>query len=348
MARVLAPILARLRGSTSAPSRARSHDADETNRRARAKALADAIDRAMHMGLWGQAERIARSASRIGPTSSRLTERLARLRLAQDDAEVALAIIDGCAEMTASLRMLRAACLMQLGRKQEAHADLLRWSKKSASPIDARLMLALLEWEAGDDCAATLTLMRNLKHLEDPRTLELLLLIAVAQDRRDRARFWARRLQEVSVFGIGSPYLNLLCCSLQVPPGRDAAEPTDAQVTMLAMELISAEQVIPSLVEAQRHHPSRGAATLLYRAIKHALDDLTDQARAAEALAKLALLLEEPAAAEHWARKGLERNPMSATLTMLLQHLKLAARPRKRQAHPVARSAAPDRREKAA
>jgi len=224
--------------------------------------------------------------------------------------------------------MLRAACLIQRGHKQEAHADLLRWSKRSASPLDARLMLALLEWESGDHHTATLTLMRNLKHLEDPRTLELLLLIAVAQDRHERARFWAQRLHEVSAFGAGSKYVELLTCSLHVPPRHGSGDPTEAQVNRLSLELISAEQVIPSLVASQRLHGEPAVVTLLYRAIEKAVGDLSDKARAAEALAKLALLLEDLPAAERWARVGLQHNPLSATLTMLLGRLQRASQSR--------------------
>ena len=289
-----------------------------------ARGLADAIDRAMDMGLWEHAERIAQSALPLAPTSARLGERLARLRLAQGRPETALAIIDSPwaqGERHASLRLLRAVCLVQIGRKEEAHSDLLRWSKKSTAPLDARLMLSLLEWEAGDDHAATLALLRNLKHLEDPRTLELLLLIATRQERPEQTQVWARRLRECSAFGGGSAHMHLLCDSLMLPQLRAQGEPTDEQTNMLAMEFIAAEQVIPTLVAAQQFRPQRDVANLLYRAIEQALDDLTNRFNALEALARLALILDDRTEARRRAEEALRHNPMSASLAMLLEEL---------------------------
>ena len=163
----IASLLARFRRTDRPTDRSAPAAASPAEKALTARALADAIDRAMDMGLWEHAERIARSALRLAPASARLSEQLARLRLAQGRPETALTIIDSPwaqGEMYASLRLLRAVCLVQVGRKQSAHSDLLRWSKKSTAPLDARLMLALLEWEAGDDHAATLSLLRNLKH----------------------------------------------------------------------------------------------------------------------------------------------------------------------------------------
>ncbi len=319
MPRILDPILARLRRKRAKP--AAESGASTAERRLNARALADAIDRAMDMGLWGHAERIARTATALAPESPRLGERLARLRLAQGDPETALSVIDGYPTRTASLRMLRAACLVQLGRKEEAHSDLHRWSKKSASPMDARLMLALLEWESGDDHAATLGLLRNLRHMEDPRTLELLLLIAVGVKHDERAQAWVERLREASAYGAGSPYLRLLCYSLGLPRKATAEEPTERQANLLAMELIGCEQVIPSLVEAQRLRPQPETADLLYRAVEMAMEDLTDEVRAIEALARLAVVLGNFDTARQWAETGLERNPMSASLAMLARQL---------------------------
>lgn len=316
----IASLLARFRRTDRPTDRSAPAAASPAEKALTARALADAIDRAMDMGLWEHAERIARSALRLAPTSARLSEQLARLRLAQGRPETALTIIDSPwaqGEMYASLRLLRAVCLVQVGRKQSAHSDLLRWSKKSTAPLDARLMLALLEWEAGDDHAATLSLLRNLKHLEDDRTLELLLLIATRQERPEQAQVWARRLRECSAYGAGSSYLHLLCDSLMLPQRRSQDEPSPEQVDMLAMELIAAEQVIPALLAAQQLRPQPDVANLLYKAIEQALDDLADQLRAFEALARLALILEDREAARQWIEQALHRNPMSASLAML-------------------------------
>jgi len=101
MPRVLRPILARFRRAAATPPRRAADRPDVRDDRGKARALADAIDRAMQMGLWEHAGRLARTAARLAPQSSRLSERLARLRLACNDPETALAIIDGCRETTA-------------------------------------------------------------------------------------------------------------------------------------------------------------------------------------------------------------------------------------------------------
>jgi hypothetical protein len=290
-----------------------------------ARSLADAIERAMDRGLWEHAERIARSALPLAPTSTRLSEQVARLRLAQGRPETALNIIESPwargGELQASLRLLRAVCLVQVGRKEEAHSDLLRWSNKSTAPLDARLMLALLEWEAGDEHAATLTLLRNLKHLEDDRTLELLMLLAVRQGRHEQSRVWAGRLRECSAFGAGSPYLQLLFDSLLLPHKGEMSEPRPDQVDTLRLELIAGEGAIPTLVAAQKLRPQRDAARLLYRALAQALEDLNDAQPALEGLARLALVLEDPEAAREWIEKARQHNPMSASLAMLREEI---------------------------
>jgi hypothetical protein len=320
---LLAPLLARFRREASAPQQSATMSPAET--RLAARSLADGIERAMDLGLWEHADRIARSAMRLAPGSSRLSERLARLRLAQGAPEAALGVIEACHETTASLRLLRAVCRIDLGHPQPAHSDLLSWSKRSSAPLDARVILALLEWNLGDEHAATNALLRNLRHLEDPRSLELLVLLATKQGRRGQSAAWAARLRECARFGRGSAFTEVLLCSLGLPPDPSRAAPSEAHVEQLALELVTAEQVIPPLVEAQRRRFDADVADLLYRAILRARGELVDHVQALDALARLALLLDDRAAAERWLREGLELNPMSASLRMLERELEETA-----------------------
>ena len=71
-----------------------------------ARRLGEAIDRAMDLGLWEHADRVAATALRLAPSHPSLTERLARLRLAQGRCDLALASIDGCRARTAELDTL--------------------------------------------------------------------------------------------------------------------------------------------------------------------------------------------------------------------------------------------------
>src|SRR4029453_17641159 len=152
-------------------------DASGRDEREVARRLADTIERAMDLGLWEHAQRVAESAAQLAHRFPHLADRLARLRLAQRDPQSALNIIDSCAVRPASLRLLRAACLLQLGQRIEAQLDLQEWSRRASAPLQARYMLALLEWHAGDAHAAMEALRRNLRQIEDPRTLTALLLI---------------------------------------------------------------------------------------------------------------------------------------------------------------------------
>jgi tetratricopeptide (TPR) repeat protein len=246
---------------------------------------------------------------------------LARLRLAQGDPETAIRVIDGCRTLPASMRLLRAACNLFLGARAEADIDLLRWSARASAPLDARLMLGLLEWRRNDD--AVETLQRNLRHLEDPRTLQALLLISVHRGRHEQAEAWARRLRASCTSGgrgaAGSA--DLMLRSLGMAGISPHQKPTAEQVNALAMELITFEPAVETLTEAQCRRPHLPTASVLRQAIAQALPDLCDPASALHALARLSILQGERSAALDFARRGLAENPMSAPLSLLVDEL---------------------------
>ena len=176
MVGLLRPILRPLRRWLSTVKPVDTSGPQTAPQRRLARRLADAIDRAVAMGLWDHADRLARTAAPMAPDNPRLVEPLARLRLAQGDPERALHMIDTCRTRPASLRLLQATCLLFLGARTDAHLDLYRWSSRASAPLDARLLLGLLE-RGTDDSTAIRTLQRNLRHLEDVRTLQALLLM---------------------------------------------------------------------------------------------------------------------------------------------------------------------------
>jgi tetratricopeptide (TPR) repeat protein len=314
---ILAPILRPLRRWSSTGRQ----EPGAASRPRLARRLADAIDRAMALGLWEHADRLARTAASLAPGHARLSEPLARLRLAQGDPETALQVIDGCRSLPASLRLLRATCRLQLGARPEAQLDLQRWGTRSSAPLDARLLLGLLEWRDGDD-AANRTLLRNLKHLEDPRTLQALLLVSLHGGRDEQAASWAQRLRICYAGGAtGGQTIDVMLESLGLPGVQRDAEPTREQVAALAMELITFEPAIETLTEAQHRKPHAPTMTLIRRAIEQALPDLCDTASALFQLARLSLLAGDPESSRHFAQRGLEENPMSAPLAMLLGRL---------------------------
>ena len=322
MVGILRPILRPLRRWVSTGRAGDRRTAVTPPQQHLARKLADAIDRAVALGLWDHADRLARSAAPLATGYPRLVEPLARLRLAQGDPETALRMIETCRTPPASLRMLRATCLLFLGSRTEAHLDLYRWSARASAPLDARLLLGLMERD-GKDATAVRTLLRNLRHLEDPRTLQALLLISTQRGRPEQAEVWAGRLRNGGPGGSegAAEISDLMLQSLGMPGLRADTEPTADQANALAMELITFEPAIATLTEAQRRRPHLPTALLLARAIEQALPDLSDQATALHAMARLSVLLGDYEAARSWARQGLAANPMSATLVLLVEEL---------------------------
>ncbi len=268
--------------------------------RAIARELAALLDRAMNLNQWAHAERIAHTAARLTRDHPILAERLARLRAARGEFEIALTIIDSCITQPASMRLLRAICLLQLGRRHEAHLDLHEWSRRSSAPLHARLILALLELDEGDDEAAAIALQRNLRQIEDPHTLAALLLMAVSRGRSTLAGLWARRLR-AAIASHPSPALfhtMLAACGFAQ---REAGVPdSPAAAATLATELIGNEHLLPALVEAQRLEGDHAAARLLINALRQAVDELDDPCAACAALADLYVMLGEREVAAAW------------------------------------------------
>ncbi len=318
MPSILAPIIGGLRRWVS-PGGAPSSPPGPTRRNARR--LAVAIDRAAAQGRFRDADRLAAHAAHLAPGHARLSESMARLRLAQGDPETALAIIDAARTTPAGLRMLRASCLLVAGARHEAHSVLHRWSAGASAPPEARLLLGLLEWQGGDHAAAARTLKRNLKHLEDRRTLEALVLISLHRGQTKAAEVWARRLRAAAGTGSDGPEVELLLRSLGMDGLGREATPSAEEVSALAMELITFETAIRPLVEAQRRRPHLPTARLLCAAIEQALGDLHDTAAAFEGLARLWVILGDVTSAAAWANRGLARHPMSAPLSLLHQEL---------------------------
>jgi hypothetical protein len=303
----------------------------------------------MALGHWDHADRLARTAASLAPGYPRLAEPLARLRLAQGDPETALRVIEGCRTLPASLRLLRATCNLFLGARAEVDLDLHRWSARASAPLDARLILGLLEWRRDDD-GATRTLQGNLRHLEDPRTLQALLLVCLGSGRDEQARTWARRLRNGCAGGgrsvAGS--IDLMLRSLGMAGVRPDEQPSTERVNALAMELITFEPAIETLTEAQRRRTHLPTVRLLRLAIEQALPDLCDSAEALHALARLSILEGDLEAAREFTRLGLDENPMSAPLTLLFQELSGTTPPDGGAAAIPVQPPAPAAREKAA
>lgn len=289
-----------------------------------ARRLAEAIDHAVERGMLRQARRLADNAVRLAIHSTRLADRIARLRLSQDDPEGAMSIIDACATQSGSMRLLRIACLLKLGRLADAHMQLNEWSGQSTAPLAARRALALIESVHGDRAAASAAVLRNLKHVEDPASLEIFTVLAGAEQEGDRARTWAERLRRACIVSRATVDVDVLCESLgmQFNGANAVIEPTVIQVQTLAMELTASPESLQELVVHQEHTFQPQVAELIRRATEQALDELEEASIGCEALARLSRLFGNHDAALSWAERGLQSNPMSASLTLLLNELR--------------------------
>jgi Tfp pilus assembly protein PilF len=303
--------------------------------------LCAALDRAQFLGLRDHADRLADSAVRLATSHAGLAERVARWRYGQGRFEICLAILDVCRFRPASLRLLRSACLLRLGRWLDAHLDLRRWSNHSSAPLDARVLLAMLEWEQGDLAAASRLLQRNLRHLEHPATLQALVLLALERGRRDDAATWAQRLAHASTSRLTRSLLRSL--GFADRPADEA--PAARRVEALAAELVLFESLIPTLVEADARRRRPATALLLEQAIERAMPELADRAAAAESIARLALRRADLRAARMWTQRGLAMNSLSAPLTLLLHEIESRA---DRREAPAAATSSPRRRSRAA
>lgn len=249
-----------------------------------------------------------------GPPAAvlRELEQAARADLAADRPEVALARLDTVSAPNASLRLLRDTCLVLLDRRAEAHADLHLWCKRNAAPLDARILLALLEWDAGETGAARSLLQRNVRHLADPRSVSLLLLDALergddpaTQNELLHLTTWcrpARAVTDVLRFSLGMARL---------PDPREAPE---MLVGQLANELMADETAIATLARRSSFVADQPRAALFARAVERALPELSDRATACEALARVAIARGHGAEGKQWISRGLRIDPRHAGL----------------------------------
>lgn len=286
-----------------------------------ARELSQALDRLMQRGQWEQASRTAQTAIRIAREHPMLCERIARMQLAQRETEASLNLIETCCERTSSLRLLHVACLLQLGRRHEAHLELRHFAMKSCAPVQARLLLGLLEWHSGDTRAAHEALTRNNRQIQDPHTLLALALINMVAGNLEQAVRWAQSVQQSGAWSADAPLFQAILHSVGLPFEVEPSAPAVDQIEALAVELLANEQVIPALVHAHQSQCDWLRATLLARAIEQALPDLEDRAGGYLALCDLYAAIGDADEAASWLRKGAAACPMSVALARRINEL---------------------------
>ena len=290
-------------------------------RRSRARVLAIAIEDAIIRRESARARRLASQTELLLPHSLRLREAVARVHASGGRFGEAVSLLCSAPLRTQSSTLLLVACLLRQGRRREAHAQLRMLCQNDATaPSEARILLAHLEHDLGDNHAAVESLLRDLRHGESPRTIEQLVLLSAIEGRLDAARRYAARLEHAVGFRTSAGRIAHLLGSLSIRPAIELV-PAPQEMNQLAMEITVREEVIPALVAAQEIRPARSMVALLRRALEQALPDLDARTLAMEGLARLCRIEGHPAAALGWIDAALAIDPHRHVLHQLRQEL---------------------------
>ena len=252
-------------------------------------------------------------------------ELAARAHLSAGRPDRAAHIVESLADPTSSTRLLTSVCHCLCARKAEAQLSLYSWARDHQCPTDARVLLALLQLDDGHTELAIENLQRNLDQIEDPRSIQLMIVIHLLAGRFGEAQSWAVTLRETAPAWTQQDDLANWLEALGFADVTTIEKPPARLIDHLALELIAYEASIPSLTVAQNLESDLTNAWLLIHAIKRALPDLEHPIIAIESLARLLLVVDEVDEARRWVQRGLAEHPLSAPLAMLLTEVGPAA-----------------------
>ena len=291
--------------------------------RLQARRLAAATDacRDLRIALWtGDVERAAR-AIRKGLAGDAAHPEFIELRawyaLQAGCTDQALEVLEKYARPTARLKLLTQAMRCLAGRKAQAHLELSQWARQDDCPTLGRVLLAWLDLEADQPEHAAAALQRNLARGLDPMTGQLQVLVDLAQELPEATREAAERLLHQAGH---DPSTRRFLGSLSLTETASKHIPLET-VEQLAAELIGEPQLIPTLVRAQQINPQSSQIDLLRRSLARVVSDLDAPYVAIEALAELAVVADDADDARRWIQRGLQEQPFSARLAILLDNL---------------------------
>lgn len=258
---------------------------------------------------------------------SRLGDILARWHLEKGRPNQALNILENLAlDSTSSIRLLANICRCIANRRTEAFIDLLHWMDDPSCPVAARVLFALLQIiDNANRQVAVQTLIQNIKQIADPVSLQLLILINVEAGRIQEAEYWLDKFSNTATTWINQNQDHLWLTKLGMSNQNRVLQPPAHMIEVLAVELQGDENLIPSLVAAQYHSPDASYIQLLRAALKKALPELEQQISAIEALAQLAIITGDYNSARTWINRGLEQNPLSVPLAIMLSEISSAS-----------------------
>ncbi len=218
-------------------------------------------------------------------------------------------------------RLEELATLCVDGDATAVELDLSEWVRQPDCPAPARVLLATLlarrgEWRQARETLGEVLLAEI--HLHDPRLVQMLVGLLLAQGLEDSAQRLAVGLRHMRADDPrAAEWAQLM--ALDIPD--QVAEPVEGDAATLAAQLRQQPGVIPSLVFAQKIEPHQREIALLRDALSRAegdMEKIEHHAMACLALAELAELADDPADARRWAERGLVLEPYSASLAMVL------------------------------
>jgi len=299
-----------IRGSAASPGTGPASATDD-------RRLASVIARAARKGHSRMADRLSIRALPRLHASTCLTEEVARHHLRQKRPHRAINILDASPRPTDSRRMLRALALVEAGRRDEAMLDLASWARDGAAPIDALLMLAEAAWDTGDHCQALELLHRSLTIAEDPRSIELLMLLAIERNRPLSARRWFERLRESRDMLLNPAPLRVLGALLDLRGEDVTPRVTPRQVRTLAMEIGGNPGALDALVRRAISSKRPALIELVHDAAMHADAEISQTAAGAAARVQCLTALGRHGEAAALLREARAAHPLSAVLARL-------------------------------
>jgi tetratricopeptide (TPR) repeat protein len=276
------------------------------------------LELALRDGHLDAAEHAIARAMSVDPTLPRLTELRAWFSLRRGAATEALKVLETEPALSTRLKLLLQLVRIQAGQKALAHLELNSWARQPGCPATAKLLLAFLDADRGDHLAARRLLMQAMRNDSDAELLEMTIVLDILCDMPDAAEAHADELAERSNDDpLTRPFLETICLREH---GRPQTVSTDS-TERLAAELAESPEVITTLVVGQRCQPRTDRIELLCEALNRVVDDLSDPQPAVEALAELEQLRGRVTESQHWAWRGLQINPLNASLALLLHEL---------------------------
>ncbi len=253
------------------------------------------------------------------PQHATLHELSAWCQLIEGRADLAVESLSRDARNVARRRLLLNVARCQSAQKQAAHLDLLAWNREERCPTEARLLLAILEAEAGNREAARAILTESLQHDADTLTCQMLVLLELEDETKAIPN--SRSVNLLAHAFSHDAAVDRWITSLELPAPAALPDVPLEMIDQLAAQLLQRPDVIPTLVVAQRHAEQPHRVELLRRALGRIVWDLEHPLPAVEALGELSLLAGQYDDARRWVRHGLRDQPFSASLALMLDRI---------------------------